>query len=126
MATLTSTLQELEEKGYFHFARGGFEIVDQVVTSFDEDDIRALGDNVVLILNTVKELTQPEVMALLQRTAITAQEVDDEFAEPPSMFALLRQMRDPQTRRGLGRVMTMLHTIGAEQSASSSTPPVER
>ena len=117
MATLTSTLQELEDKGYFVFAKGGAEIVDKVVTSFTEDDIDALGDNVVLILNTVKEMTQPEVMTLLQRTALTAQDVDDEFAEAPSTFALLKQMRDPQTRRGLGRVMTMLRTIGAEQPA---------
>jgi len=117
MATLTSILQELEDKGYFAFAKGGAEIVDKVVTSFTEDDIDALGDNVVLILNTVKEMTQPEVMTLLQRTALTAQDVDDEFAEAPSTFALLKQMRDPQTRRGLGRVMTMLRTIGAEQPA---------
>jgi len=118
MATLTATLQEYEEKGYFTFVRGGAGILDKVVTSFDEEDIEALGDNVVLILNTVKEMTQPEVMTLLQRTALTAQEVDDDFAEPPSMFALLKQMRDPQTRRGLGRVMTMLRTVGAENSAS--------
>jgi uncharacterized protein YjgD (DUF1641 family) len=117
MATLTSALQELEDKGYFAFAKGGAEIVDKVVTSFTEDDIEALGDNVVLILNTVKEMTQPEVMTLLQRTALTAQDVDDEFTEAPSTFALLKQMRDPQTRRGLGRVMTMLRTIGAEQPA---------
>lgn len=117
MATLTSTLQEFDDKGYFTFAKGGAEIVDKVVTSFTEDDIDALGDNVVLILNTVKEMTQPEVMTLLQRTALTAQDVDDEFAEAPSTFALLKQMRDPQTRRGLGRVMTMLRTIGAEQPA---------
>jgi uncharacterized protein YjgD (DUF1641 family) len=76
---------------------------------------------VVLILNTVKEMTQPEVMTLLQRTALTAQEVDDEFTESPSMFALLKRMRDPQTRRGLGRVMAMLRTIGAEQSAADET-----
>ena len=120
MATLTSTFQELEDKGYFAFAKGGAEIVDKVVTSFTEDDIDALGDNVVLILNTVKEMTQPEVMTLLQRTALTAQDVDDEFAEAPSTFALLKQMRDPQTRRGLGRVMTMLRTIGAEQPASKT------
>ncbi len=117
MATLTSTLQELDDKGYFAFARGGADIVDKVVTSFTEEDIDALGDNVVLILNTVKEMTQPEVMTLLQRTALTAQDVDAEFAEAPSTFALLKQMRDPQTRRGLGRVMTMLRTIGAEQPA---------
>jgi uncharacterized protein YjgD (DUF1641 family) len=117
MATLTSTLQELDDKGYFAFARGGADIVDKVVTSFTEEDIDALGDNVVLILNTVKEMTQPEVMTLLQRTAMTAQDVDDEFAQAPSTFALLKQIRDPQTRRGLGRVMTMLRTIGAEQPA---------
>jgi uncharacterized protein YjgD (DUF1641 family) len=122
MSTLTETLQELDDKGYFAFARGGVGIVDKVVTSFTEEDVEALGDNVVLILNTVKEMTQPEVMTLLQRTALTAQDVDDEFAEAPSMFALLRQMRDPQTRRGLGRVMTMLRTVGADQSASDSTP----
>ncbi len=120
MATLTSTLQELDDKGYFAFAKGGADIVDKVVTSFTEDDIDALGDNVVLILNTVKEMTQPEVMTLLQRTALTAQDVDEEFAEAPSTFALLKQMRDPQTRRGLGRVMTMLRTIGAEQPAPKS------
>jgi len=120
MSTLTETLQELDDKGYFAFARGGAGIVDKVVTSFTEEDVEALGDNVVLILNTVKEMTQPEVMTLLQRTALTAQDVDDEFAEAPSMFALLRQMRDPQTRRGLGRVMTMLRTVGADQSASDN------
>ncbi len=121
MATLTSTLQGLDDKGYFAFAQGGASIVDKVVTSFTEDDIEALGDNVVLILNTVKEMTQPEVMTLLQRTALTAQDVDDEFTDAPSMFALLKQMRDPQTRRGLGRVMTMLRTVGADQSAAETT-----
>ena len=126
MATLTRTLQELEAKGYFTFAQGGAQIVDRVVTSFTEEDVQALGDNVVLILNTVKEMTQPEVMTLLQRTALTAQEVDEEIVEPPSMFALLKQMRDPETRRGLARVMTMLQTIGAEQSASGTTPPEKR
>ena len=120
MATVTATLQDLDDRGYFAFARGGAGIVDKVVTSFTEEDVEALGDNVVLILNTVKEMTQPEVMTLLQRTALTAQDVDDEFTDAPSTFALLKQMRDPQTRRGLGRVMTMLRTIGAEKSVSET------
>jgi uncharacterized protein YjgD (DUF1641 family) len=121
MATLTATLQELDEKGYFRFVQGGIGIVDKVVTSFTDEDIEALGDNVVLILNTVKEMTQPEVMTLLQRTALTAQEVDEDVTDAPSVFALLKQMRDPQTRRGLGRVMAMLRTVGAEQSATDQT-----
>jgi len=122
MAKATDLLQELDEKGYFAFARGGAGIVDKVVTSFTEDDVAALGDNVVLILNTVKEMTQPEVMTLLQRTAVSAQDVEEEYVEPPSMFALLKQMRDPKTRRGLGRAMTLLRSIGEESPTPGTTP----
>lgn len=122
VAKLTDTLQVAEEKGYFAFAREGAAIADRVVTEFTEEDVRALGENVVIILNAVKEMTQPEVMGLVQRTAVTVQAGEDEHATPPSMFALLKSMRDPQTRRGLGRVMAMLHTIGDDQP----TPPTKR
>ena len=121
MAKLTEVLQIAEDKGYFMFAREGAAIADKVVTSFDEDDVRALGDNVVTILNAVKELTQPEVMALLNRTALTIQEVEDTHIEPPSTFALLKSMRDPQTRRGLARVLSMLHTVGEDTQPTSAT-----
>lgn len=114
MAKLTDTLAVADEKGYFAFAREGGKIADRVVTEFTEDDVRALGDNVVTILNAVKEMTQPEVMGLVQRTALSVQDVEDTHMEPPSLFALLKSMRDPQTRRGLARVMAMLHTVGEE------------
>jgi uncharacterized protein YjgD (DUF1641 family) len=121
MAKLTEVLQVAEDKGYFMFAREGAAIADKVVTSFSEEDVRALGENVVTILNAVKELTQPEVMALLNRTALTIQEVEDTHIEPPSAFALLKSMRDPQTRRGLARVLSMLHTVGEDTQPTSPT-----
>ena len=111
VAKLTDTLQAADEKGYFAFAREGSKIADRVVTEYSEEDVRALGDNVVTILNAVKEMTQPEVMGLVQRSVVQVQEP----MEPPSMFALLKSMRDPQTRRGLARVMAMLHTVGEQQ-----------
>ena len=115
VAKLTETLQVADEKGYFAFAREGSKIADRVVTEFSEDDVQALGDNVVTILNAVKEMTQPEVMGLVQRTAVSVQDVEDTYMEPPSMFALVKSMRDPQTRRGLARLMAMLHSIGEQQ-----------
>ena len=111
VAKLTDTLQAADEKGHFAFAREGSKIADRVVTEYTEEDVRALGDNVVTILNAVKEMTQPEVMGLVQRSVVQVQEPMD----PPSMFALLKSMRDPQTRRGLARVMAMLHTVGEQQ-----------
>jgi len=32
-------------------------------------------------------------------------------------------MRDPQTRRGLARVLSMLHTVGEEHQPTSPTNP---
>jgi uncharacterized protein YjgD (DUF1641 family) len=119
LAKLTDVLQVAEDKGYFMFAREGAAIADRIVTTYTEDDVRALGDNVITIINAVKELTQPEVMSLLNRTALTIQEVEDTPMEPPSAFALLKSMRDPQTRRGLARVLSMLHPVGAEQPTAT-------
>ena len=41
-------LDEAEQKGYFGFAREGQRLVDNVVASFSQDDVRQLGDNIVL------------------------------------------------------------------------------
>jgi uncharacterized protein YjgD (DUF1641 family) len=120
VAKVSESLAEAERKGYFVFARHGAAMVEEVVTSFDEDDVVALRDNVVLILNTVKELTQPEVMTLLNRTGVSLQSItDDAGTEPPSTISLLKQMRDPQVRRGLGRTLALLRSIGEEQPAGA-------
>ncbi|MCP5099239.1 MAG: DUF1641 domain-containing protein [Chloroflexi bacterium] len=106
---LMNRLDEMERKGYFTFMRGGMGIMDQVVTSFSEDDVRQLGDNVVLILQTVKEMTQPEVMHMLQSTASVMRE--EEPAENVSMISILRQLNDPAVKRGLSKTLTVLRTV---------------
>lgn len=121
VAKLTEVLQTAEDKGYFMFAQQGGAIVDKIVTEFSEEDVQALGDNVVTILNAVKEMTQPEVMGLVRRTAVTMQ-AEESDAEAPSLFALLKSIRDPQTRRGLARVMAMLHTVGEEPAMIEGAP----
>jgi len=114
MERATDALATAEAKGYFAFARQGGVIADHVVTEFSEDDVAALGNNVVTILNAVKEMTQPEVMAMVQRTAVTMQAGEATHTDPPSVFALVKSMRQPQTRRGLARVVAMLNTVGEE------------
>ncbi|MCL4504955.1 MAG: DUF1641 domain-containing protein [Chloroflexi bacterium] len=112
-----SVLDDADHKGYFAFVRGGMQIMDNIVTSFGEDDIKQLGENVVLILRTIKEMTQPEIMTFLHNTVTDA----GKGAEAPvdiSYRALLSQMRDPNVRRGLGLTMRMLRTVGAQAEAT--------
>ena len=112
---LTMQLSVMEQKGYFGFAKQGAYVMDQIVTSFNEDDVRQLGDNVVLILNTVKALTQPEMMNLVNSLTQGFQEVEGQPDElPTSMFGLLREMRDPEVRRGLAITMAMLKKISQQ------------
>jgi len=106
--TVMTRLEEAEHKGYFAFMRGGMELVDQVVTSFSEEDVRQLGDNIVLILETVKEMTQPEVMYLLRNTAETLRE---EPAADVSLRQILRQLNDPAVKRGLSKTLTILSSV---------------
>jgi uncharacterized protein YjgD (DUF1641 family) len=106
-------LSAYERKGYFAFLRGGLEIVDNVVVSFSEDEVKRLGENVVLILNTVKDMTQPEIMNFVRSTLLVA---EGEVQKPvdTSYLALLGQMRDPAVRRGLALTMRVLHVVGAQ------------
>lgn len=102
-------LDVLGRRGYFDFAAGLMGVTDRIVTSFGEEDLRLLGENVVLILETVKEMTQPEVMRMLQRTARILR--DDEEPEKLSLFRLLREMRDPEVKLGLHRMLTVLRGL---------------
>lgn len=122
MASVTDRVAALEQRGHLAFARSSLGVLDRIVTAFDEEDVEALGDNVVLILETLRDLTQPEILQLLQRTASAAQgQARDRTDErPPSTFALLRQLRDAEVRRGLARMIDLLRSVGSEGAV---TPP---
>ena len=112
-AQAVTTLQGMEQRGYFTFAKGGAHIADTIVTSFGEEDVKRLGDNVVLILNTVKDMTQPEIMGFV-RNFVANVELEVEKPVNTSLPALLGQMRDPNVRRGLALTMRVLRVIGAQ------------
>jgi uncharacterized protein YjgD (DUF1641 family) len=115
MTAATETLQSLEQKGYVGFVRQSQYVLDQIVTSFSEDDVRQLGDNIVLILNTVKALTQPEMMTLLSN--LTQGFHGAEATVKPQdagLLALARQARDPDVRRGLAITLATLKRVSAQ------------
>lgn len=114
-----TALDGLERRGYFGFARQGQYVLDQIVTSFSEDDVRQLGDNVVLILNTVKALTQPEMMNLINNLTQGFHEAEAQVTEQStSLLSLLREMRDPDVRRGLAITLRTLKLVSQQSPGS--------
>lgn len=107
--TLMTRLDEAERKGYFAFMRGGLEIFDNIVTSFTAEDIQQLGDNIVYILQTVKEMTQPEIMSMVRNSVEVLREEEPE--QDVSLFSIIRQLNDPQVKRGLSKTLSVLRTV---------------
>ena len=118
-STAVENLDKMERVGYFAFAREGWGIVERIVTEFSEDDVKALGDNIVLILTTIRKMTQPEIMALANNAIGVIQETPSEV-ETPSVMSLFREISNPQTRRGFARLINLLQVLD-EQSSQSST-----
>ena len=119
---MVETLDRLEREGYFNFMREGWRIVESIVQEFDEADVRALGDNVVTILTTVRNMTQPEILSLANQ-AISAIQPDTEV-DDMSTFALLRELSDPQVRKGMARMLNLMKAVGGQptnQTANEST-----
>jgi uncharacterized protein YjgD (DUF1641 family) len=117
MTEATTVLSEMERKGYFGFVRQGGYVLDQVVTSFGEEDVKQLGDNVVLILNTVKSLTQPEMLNLVNGLTAgfhAAEAEADAGTLDTSLFGLVRQMRDPEVRRGMAVTLAALKKVSQQ------------
>ena len=100
-------LDRLEREGYFGFAREGLTIFQKVVNEFSEEDVRALGDNIVTILTTLRKMTQPEIMALANN-AVGAIQEDIPGSQKVSTWTLLRELGNPKVRRGMVRMINLL------------------
>lgn len=106
-------LDHLERDGYFSFAREGWKIAERIVTEFSEDDVRALGDNIVTILSTIRTMTQPEIMALTNN-AVSAIQMEIPETKKVSNWALLRELGNPKVRRGMVRLLNLLKALDEE------------
>lgn len=112
-----SELDRLEQQGLFTFAQEGWRIVDRVVTEFSEEDVRALGDNIVTILTTVRRMTQPEVLNMANQAMAALEPAEDEKV---STLELMRALTDPKVRVGLARMLLMLKILADQPPASSA------
>jgi uncharacterized protein YjgD (DUF1641 family) len=122
---IMNTLESFEQRGYFEFANAGLGIVDQIVTAYSKEDVEALGENVGQMLDIVKNLTQPEMLAVATRMldAVQRQQAAAELepAEPPGLFALAGQMRDPEVRRGLARALNTFKVVSASETETAAS-----
>jgi len=108
------TMNEFEQKGYIDFFREGMKIMDNIVEHFSADDVKELADNVVTILETVKSLTQPEMLKAMNSGLVVYKSIDVRGVPEYSLFKAMMAMNSKEMRRGLGFMITFLKNIARE------------
>lgn len=131
METSIDKLQDLEDKGYFVFLREATRVADRIVQSYGEDDVRMLGDNIVRIMDTVRAMTQPRVMALASEAAEVLEGADE--LEPTGVMGMMRASRDEDVQLGMAVFLDLLRRIGRgvkelgkEERLAQRRPPALR
>ena len=116
-------MDELDRKGYFAMGRELQRALDNVVANFTVEDVRLLADNLVAILQTVKNLTQPEMLQAINNAVEVYQKIDFGTMEEYSLWRALREANKPEMRRGLGFLIVFLRNLSAHTPAPRRSAP---
>ena len=114
-------LSELEQRGYFDFGRELLHVVDAVVAGYTPDDVHALADNVVRILDGVRAVTQPDALDFYEH-AVEAVE-DQGENKPKGLLSTVRTaMKDDDVRRGVAVAIEAIRQIGRAVNHRGASP----
>lgn len=108
---LTKKMHDFEKKGYFEFLKASVEIIDNVVAHFSTEDVKLLADNAVVILETVKGLTQPDMLKAINNATTVFKTIETENVPEYTLMKAFKEMRSPEMRKGLGFMITFLKNL---------------
>jgi TusE/DsrC/DsvC family sulfur relay protein len=118
MAVLTNRLDAAERAGWFELGRALLGVADRVAGHYTPDDVRQLGENVVAILDTVKRLTQPDMLTVL-RDVTDAVNGD---TTPVGIYGMMKATRDDDVKRGFGVLVALLKQLGRSTAGIAPSP----
>jgi len=107
----TKKLHEFEQKGYFEFLMEFGQVIDNVVTYYSKEDVRMLADNVVTIMDTVKNLTQPDMLQSIDNAVKVFSNMETENVPEYSIFRVMREINKPEMKKAWGFLFTFLKNM---------------
>lgn len=120
MATATTHLQAMDQQGWFTFSRALWGVLERVVEGYSAKDVEQLGGAIVSILDTVRALTQPQVLAVLSQSSEVLQHAD--AAEPIGLVGMVRASRNEDVQKGMAVLMDLLRHVGQAARVMAEQP----
>ena len=86
---LSKKLNEFDQKGYFEFFRELGNIIDRVITHTGTEQLKQMGDNILLVLDTINQENIPEY----------------------SLWKTMGELRKPEMKKTMGLLITLLKKL---------------
>ncbi len=115
MGEATQRLDGFEKKGYFAFGKQLVAVGQRIAETYKPEDVRQLGDAVVGILDTVRALTQPEVLTIARQAGEVLTHADQ--AEPIGLVGMVRASGSNEVQKGMAVMMEVLRQVGRGAAA---------
>ena len=106
---------EFDQKGYFEFFGEALKIIDNIVTHYTVEDVRQLADNIITIMDTLKNLTQPDMMKAMDNALTIYKNLDPSNVPEYSIWKVIKELNTPEMKRGIGFVLTFIKSLSPEE-----------
>jgi TusE/DsrC/DsvC family sulfur relay protein len=110
MGAAIARLDALDKQGYFAFAGELAGVGKRIVEGFSPADVRQLGDAIVGILETVRTLTQPEILQVAADASAAMQDADQ--VKPLGIFGMVRATKNDDVQKGMALMVEVLRRVG--------------
>ena len=79
-------------------------------------DVRELAENIVTILETVKGMTQPDMLLALDNGVKVYKSLDTHNIPEYSVWKAMKELRTPEMKKGMGFMITFLKNLSKEEN----------
>lgn len=107
-------MNELDQKGYIEFFKELSKVLENVISHFSVQDVKDLSENVVTILETVKGMTQPDMLSAMNNAVTVFKNLDTTDIPEYSLWKAFKEMNSPEMKKGLGFMITFLKNLSKE------------
>ncbi len=124
---LVERLDYMDKAGYFPRLQALFSLADALLTHLSPDDIRQLAEHADRLIALMRVFTHPHLLETAAALAHGWEEAVTGSGEARvSTWYLVKQMGDPQVRRGVALTLHLLQVLGKTAEALSSGNGVDQ
>ena len=107
----TKKMAVLEQKGYFELIKDFGPVIDNIVEGLTPQDMKDLAENVMLILHTVKDITQPNMLQSIDNAVHMYASIETDDIPSYSIWRLLKEMNSPEMKKAIGFGITFMKNM---------------